>query len=441
MSQPVRRLLEFGPFRIDLEQRILLRDRQPVPLSPKAFDLLLVLTQHGGQMVLKDDLMKTLWPDTFVEESNLGQHVFQLRKALGERPQDHTYIVTVPGRGYRFAQTVRAVAEPEPEKDEEQIVMATRSLARVVIERDRKKDLRLWLAIGAMLAAILVAVGLYWRAQQKPKLTVKDTIVLADFDNRTGDPVFDGALRQGLSAQLEQSPFLNLLSDQRTRQTLALMTLPKDSRLTPETAREVCQRTASAAVLDGSIVQIGTRYLVTLKAINCSTGESLASTDADASDKNHVLDAMGKIASEIRGKLGESLSSVQKYDVSPENVTTPSLEALKAYGLAQRAQAANLAAESGSLYERAISLDPNFAMAYLGLGITDFNLGEISLATDNVQKAYELRERVSEREKLGIELIYNAIAKRNFEATRKSALLGTVIYPRNARWFTNLAVA
>jgi DNA-binding winged helix-turn-helix (wHTH) protein/tetratricopeptide (TPR) repeat protein len=441
MSQPVRRLLEFGPFRIDLEQRILLRDRQPVPLSPKAFDLLLVLTQHGGQMVLKDDLMKTLWPDTFVEESNLGQHVFQLRKALGERPQDHTYIVTVPGRGYRFAQTVRAVAEPEPEKDEEQIVMATRSLARVVIERDRKKDLRLWLAIGAMLAAILVAVGLYWRAQQKPKLTVKDTIVLADFDNRTGDPVFDGALRQGLSAQLEQSPFLNLLSDQRTRQTLALMTLPKDSRLTPETAREVCQRTASAAVLDGSIVQIGTRYLVTLKAINCSTGESLASTDADASDKNHVLDAMGKIASEIRGKLGESLSSVQKYDVSPENVTTPSLEALKAYGLAQRAQAANLAAESGSLYERAISLDPNFAMAYLGLGITDFNLGEISLATDNVQKAYELRERVSEREKLGIELIYNAIAKRNFEAARKSALLGTVIYPRNARWFTNLAVA
>jgi eukaryotic-like serine/threonine-protein kinase len=441
MSQPVRRLLEFGPFRIDLEQRILLRDRQPVPLSPKAFDLLLVLTQHGGQMVLKDDLMKTLWPDTFVEESNLGQHVFQLRKALGERPQDHTYIVTVPGRGYRFAQTVRAVAEPEPEKDEEQIVMATRSLARVVIERDRKKDLRLWLAIGAMLAAILVAVGLYWRAQQKPKLTVKDTIVLADFDNRTGDPVFDGALRQGLSAQLEQSPFLNLLSDQRTRQTLALMTLPKDSRLTPETAREVCQRTASAAVLDGSIVQIGTRYLVTLKAINCSTGESLASTDADASDKNHVLDAMGKIASEIRGKLGESLSSVQKYDVSPENVTTPSLEALKAYGLAQRAQAANLAAESGSLYERAISLDPNFAMAYLGLGITDFNLGEISLATNNVQKAYELRERVSEREKLGIELIYNAIAKRNFEAARKSALLGTVIYPRNARWFTNLAVA
>src|SRR5580698_7013184 len=153
MSQPVRRLLEFGPFRIDLEQRILLRDRQPVPLSPKAFDLLLVLTQHGGQMVLKDDLMKTLWPDTFVEESNLGQHVFQLRKALGERPQDHTYIVTVPGRGYRFAQTVRAIPVEESSNHErasdsdDQIVVASRSLSRIVIEAERKRDLRLWASV------------------------------------------------------------------------------------------------------------------------------------------------------------------------------------------------------------------------------------------------------------------------------------------------------
>jgi eukaryotic-like serine/threonine-protein kinase len=444
MPQPVKHLLEFGPFRIDPEQRLLLRDQQPVPLSPKAFDLLLVLTQHGGQVVLKDDLMKTLWPDTFVEESNLGQHVFQLRKALGERPQDHTYIVTVPGRGYRFAQTVREVAEIEPKKDElekgeAQIAVATRSLARVVIERDRGKDLRLWLAIGCMFAAIIIAVGVYWRSHQKPKLTEKDTIVLADFDNKTGDPVFDGTLRQGLSAQLEQSPFLNLLSDQRTRQTLALMAQPKNSPLTPETAREVCQRTASTAVLDGSIAQIGTRYLLTLKAMNCSTGESLASAEADASDKNHVLDAMGEIASEIRGKLGESLSSVQKYDVSPENVTTPSLDALKAYDLAHQAQVANLAAESVPLYERAISLDPNFAMAYIGLGISDFNLGENSNAAENAQKAYELRERLSEREKLGIELVYDALVTGNFEAALKADLLCTHIYPHDARVLINLA--
>jgi DNA-binding winged helix-turn-helix (wHTH) protein len=256
MDNPVKHLLEFGPFRIDPEQRLLWRDQQPVALSPKAFDLLLVLIERAGQVVLKNDLMKMLWPDTFVEEANLGQHVFLLRKALGERSQDHTYILTVPGRGYRFAQKVREVPQEATEQDEEQIVVASRSLARVVIERDRKKDLRLWLAIGALVAVMLVAVGGYWRSQQKPKLTEKDTIVLADFDNRTGDSVFDGTLRLGLSAQLEQSPFLNLLSDQRIRQTLALMAQSKDAPLNYKLARDVCQRTASTAVLDGSIAQI-----------------------------------------------------------------------------------------------------------------------------------------------------------------------------------------
>jgi DNA-binding winged helix-turn-helix (wHTH) protein/tetratricopeptide (TPR) repeat protein len=436
MTKPVKQLLEFGPFQIDSEQRLLLRDRRPVPLSPKAFDLLLALTEHGGQVVLKDDLMKMLWPDTFVEESNLGQHVFQLRKALGERPQDHSYIITVPGRGYRFVPQVRAVAE---DKGADQIVVASRSLARVVIEREGKKDRRLWLAVGAVLTAILVAVGVYWQLQRTAKLTERDTVVLADFDNKTGDPVFDGTLRQGLSAQLEQSPFLNLLSDQRTRQTLALMATPTDARLTHELAREVCQRTASAAVLDGSIGQIGARYLLTLKAINCSTGESLASAAAEAGDKNHVLDALGKIASDTRGKLGESLASVRKYDVAPENVTTPSLDALKAYNLAHRAQVSSQAAASVPLYERAINLDPNFAMAYLGLGISDFNLGESSRAAENVQKAYELREHLSEREKLGIELIYEAVVTGNFEAALKSDLMCTQIYPRDARVLGNLA--
>jgi len=445
MDSPVKHLLEFGPFRVDPEQRLLLRDRQPIPLSPKAFDLLLALAQRGGQVVLKDDLMKMLWPDTFVEESNLGQHVFQIRKALGERAQDSAYIVTVPGRGYRFAQKVREVAQEEPEnheqknKSEEQIVVASRSLARVVIEEQRKKDLRLWLAVGGVLAAVLVAVGVYWRWQRKPKLTERDTVVLADFDNRTGDPVFDGTLRLGLSAQLEQSPFLNLLSDQGVRLTLALMAQPKDAPLTLETAREVCQRAASTAVLGGSIAQIGSRYLLTLKAIDCSTGNSLASAEAEAGDKNHVLDALGKTASEIRSQLGESLASVQKYDVAAEKVTTPSLEALKAYNLAHQAQVSNLLVDSVPLYERAISLDPNFAMAYLGLGITDFNLGETSHAADNVQKAYELRASLSEREKLGIELIYDALVTGDFEAALKSDLACTHIYPRDSRVLANLA--
>src|SRR5580704_12081791 len=441
MGSPVKHLLEFGSFRIDPEQRLLLRDHEPVPLSPKAFDLLLALTERGGQVVPKDDLMKALWPDTFVEESNLGQHVFQLRKALGERPQDHTYIITVPGRGYRFAQSVRSVpVEGANNNDEEQIVVASRSLARIVIEGERKRDLRVWASATVALVAILFALGVYWRSQRRPKLTERDTIVLADFDNRTGDPVFDETLRLSLSAQLEQSPFLNLLSDQRARQTLALMAQSKDARLTQENAREVCQRTASTAVLNESIAKIGTRYLITLKAINCATGESLASTTAAADDKDHVLDALGKTASDIRGKLGESLASVQKYDVPPEDVTTASLEALQAYGLAHQTESSNQGADAVSLYQRAISLDRNFAQAYLGLGIDYFNHDETSRAAENIRKAYELRERVSEREKLGIETFYNAVVMGNFEAARKAQVLATQIYPRDARAFSNLGV-
>jgi eukaryotic-like serine/threonine-protein kinase len=446
MRNAVKRLLEFGPFRIDPEQRVLLRAGQTVPLSPKAFDLLLVLTQRSGQVVLKDDLMKLLWPDTFVEESNLGQHVFQLRKALGERPQDHTYITTVPGRGYRFAQTVETVAdapahsEIQKEDKEEQIVVASHSLARVVIEKERKSDLRLWMAVGAIVVAILVAVGVYWRSQRRPKLAETDTIMLADFFNRTGDPVFDDTLREGLSAQLAQSPFLNLLSDSRTGQTLALMGRPKDAQLTPEVAREVCQRTASAAVLNGSIAQIGTHYLLTLEAIACSSGESLASTEAEASDKNHVLDALGKVASEIRSRLGESLASVQKYDAPPEDVTTPSLEALQSYGRGYQVMIRGDWPLGISLFQRATDLDPNFAMAYARLGTLLVDSGETVQGEENIRKAYGLRNHVSEWEKFYIATHYEDMVTGNLEAARKTYELWAQVYPRNRIPLGNLGI-
>jgi len=225
-----------------------------------------------------------------------------------------------------------------------------------------------WVLSGVALVIIAVIAG-YLFLHRPAKLTEKDTIVLADFANTTGDPVFDGTLRQGLSSQLEQSPFLNLLSEERIAQTLSLMAKPKDTRLAHEVAREVCQRTASAAVLDGSIAQVGTEYLLALKAVNCSTGESLASTQAQANDKNHVLDALGKMAAEMRSKLGESLASVQKYDAPPENVTTASLEALKAYSLGYEEQMVKADYTAAiPLLQRATSLDPNFAMAYARLG-------------------------------------------------------------------------
>jgi len=446
MDNVVKHLLVFGSFRLDPEQRLLLRDRQPIPLSPKAFDLLLVLVERSGQLVLKDDLMQTLWPNTFVEESNLGQHVFQLRKALGETAQDSSYIVTVPGRGYRFAQKVQVVNEEEDDK----LVVESHSRTRMVIEEHSIPEARLLpprksgLSAAIVLVSLLAVVGIagaYFYTHRTPKLSSRDTVVLADFTNSTGDPVFDGALRQGLDAQLEQSPFLNLLSDQRIAQTLSLMTQPKGSRLSPDSAREVCQRTASAAVLNGTIAQIGARYLLTLKATNCSTGDWLASAEAEASDKNHVLDALGRVATEIRGKLGESLASVQKYDVPPEDVTTPSLEALKAYNLGYRAiQASNDFLTGIALLQRAVALDNDFAMAYARLGTAYFNLGETARGAENIRKAYDLRDRLSEREKFYIVSHYEDIVIRDIEAARQTYELWLHIYPRDTIPLDNLCI-
>ena len=434
MSKEPKHFYEFGSFRLDPDKRLLLRDNRPVPLQPKAFETLLVLVRHSETVVLKDDLMKSVWPDTFVEESNLAQNIFVLRKTLGETAGEHHYIVTIPGRGYRFTEKVRLVPAPDD------IVLQSRSITRVVIEEKRSPN-RSWLSIGVVVVVVAVGGGLYWRSQRTPKLTEKDSIVISDFANATGDAIFDGTLRQGLSAQLEQSPFLNLLSDQRIAQTLSLMAQPKDTRLTHELAREVCQRTASAAVLDGSIAQVGTQYLLTLRALNCANGESLASAEAQAKDKNHVLDAFGKLASEIRSKLGESLASVQKYDVPPEDVTTASFEALKAYSLGYRTMIAkNDYPAAIPLFQQAVSLDPNFAMAYARLGINLYNLDEPARAAESLQKAYDLRERLSEREKLYIAASHDAMATGNMEAARKTYELWEQLYPRDQFAVGNLGV-
>ena len=286
---------------------------------------------------------------------------------------------------------------------------------------------------AVILVSVAIAGAFYLRPRQTAhRLTEKDTIVLAEFTNTTGDPVFDGTLRQGLSAQLEQSPFLSLLSDQRVAQTLALMAQPKDSRLTRELAREVCQRTASAASIEGSISSLGSQYVLGLKAMNCRSGDVLANEQATASGKEQVLKAVGEAATKIRQKLGESLASVQKYDAPAENVTTPSLEALQAYGLGLQAMTVkNDYATAASLFQRAVSLDPNFAMAYARLGTSYSNLGQTARAAENTRKAYDLRERVSELEKLYIASHYENFVTGNLEAARKTYELWAQTYPRD----------
>ena len=286
---------------------------------------------------------------------------------------------------------------------------------------------------GATILAIgLTAGGWLFFSRKAHALTDKDAIVLADFDNKTGDAVFDGTLRQGLSVQLEQSPFLSLVSDQQIQQTLQLMDQKSDAKLTPEIAREICQRTGGAAVLNGSIAEIGTQYLLTLKAANCASGESLASTEAQASDKNHVLDALGKTASEIRNKLGESLSTVQKFDTPLEQATTPSVEALKAFSSGRKVQRTEGDAAAIPFFKRAIELDPKFALAYAWLGLVYVDIGEPSIAANYTRKAYELRDRTSESEKYFISARFHKEVAGNLETAEQSCKLWIQAYPRSS---------
>jgi eukaryotic-like serine/threonine-protein kinase len=295
-------------------------------------------------------------------------------------------------------------------------------------------------ATSATLVVLTLAVSGWWFFSRKTHvLTDKDTIVLADFTNTTGDAVFDGALRQGLAIQLEQSPFLSIISDQQIGQTLGLMGQPADAKLTPATARELCQRTASAAVLDGSIAQIGTEYLLTLKALNCSTGESLASTEAEASDKNHVLDALGNTASEIRNKLGESLGTVQKFDTPLDQATTPSLEALKAFSSGHKIMFSQGATGAIPYFKLAIQLDPNFAIAYAWLGRGYRDLEENATAAYYSRKAYELRGPASEAEKYFITASFDIVATGNLLKAKQTCEFWIQAYPRNPMPLTFLA--
>ena len=266
----------------------------------------------------------------------------------------------------------------------------------------------LWkVTIRAVLALVLLTVGGYFYFHRRPKLTDRDTIVLSEFDNTTGDPVFDGTLRQGLSVELEQSPFLSLVTDEQIQQTLGLM--GKNAKLTPAVAREICQRRGSTAVLNGAIAQIGSQYLLTVKAVNCADGEVLASTNAQATDKDHVLGALGNASSEIRRRLGESLASLQNYNAPLDQVTTSSLPALQAYSQATKALLEKGGTAPIPFLKRAIELDPNFAIAYTILGVTYNNVGELSLATENLRKGFELRERTSESERYSISGLYYSL--------------------------------
>jgi len=289
-----------------------------------------------------------------------------------------------------------------------------------------------WIASGITATLIAVAIGAWLLSAHKVHaLTEKDTVVLADFANTTGDPVFDGTLRQGLTVQLEQSPFLSLISEQRVQQVLQQMTKPADTRLTPQVAREVCERTASAAVLEGSIASLGSEYVLGLRAKACRSGDVLAEVQAQAPKKEDVLNVLSQTATRFRTSLGESLSTVEQHNTPLWKATTSSLEALKAYSTGMDVSFSSGFVDALPFLERAVAIDPKFAMAYASMGLMQSGLGESVLAVKNTSTAYELRDRATDRERFFITTLYDRHVTGNLERELQTLRLWQQTYPRD----------
>jgi serine/threonine protein kinase/Flp pilus assembly protein TadD len=337
---------------------------------------------------------------------------------------------------YQHASDIRAELE-RLKRDTESGRVGTGALARPVERGSTAKYVGYLRAV--LICTGLLAGGLYYRSHRSKPLTDKDTIVLADFDNKTGDTVFDDTLKTALNVSLNQSPFLNVLPDNKVAATLKLMTRPSETKLTPDVARELCQRAGSKAYIAGSIASLGSQYVLGLKATNCQTGDTLAQEQATAASKEKVLDALGEAASKLRGELGESLASVQKLDVPLEQATTSSLEALQSYSLGRRAVAEKGEAAAVPYYQHAIELDPNFAVGYLAVGDAYYSMAEVGRASEYLTKAFQLRGHASERERFAIAAQYYHLVTGDLEKAAQAYQELIAGYPRDAATHNDLA--
>jgi DNA-binding winged helix-turn-helix (wHTH) protein/tetratricopeptide (TPR) repeat protein len=437
MSSPLHSCYEFGNFRLDSGRRLLMRNGELVPLKPKVFDTLLVLVVNSGRVLDKEELIQEVWGGAAVEEVGLAKNISNLRKILGENPEEHRFIVTVPGRGYRFVADVVEVpndrASGDPESTMEPIPLPE--------QRAPGRISRTSVYAGIIAAVLVLLSGaLVFYIRGGPVLAEKDAVLLADFANRTGDPVFDETLAEGLAVQIEQSPALNIFPAARLRRTLQLMGRSPDEKVTPTVAREICERQGLKAYIYGSIVPLGSHYAITLEGANGHDGATLARTQLEADSKEQVLRTLSQAASQLRRRLGESLASIQKFDALLER-TTPSLEALHAYSMAVRESRRGRSREAILLLRRAIELDPGFANAYAALAVQYRNARQTGLAAEQVKKAYELRDHVSEREKLYVTALYHELVTADIDKNIGALTLFRQIYPREATPHNNLAVA
>jgi DNA-binding winged helix-turn-helix (wHTH) protein/tetratricopeptide (TPR) repeat protein len=507
MSLSSRRIYHFGEFRLRVSARVLERDGKPVPLGSKAFEVLTCLVMHSGEVVTKDELLKTVWPESFVEEGNLSQHIFALRRALGDRA---AFIVTVPGRGYQFTETVQEVVEPAapaPVDSGTFLLQRTRERTHIVIEetssagpasasnppvavpsdslsrnederttilraarpgtqvtvpegatlntrewpgqsgadqlglpgRARRGRISPW-AIVAVSGVALVAGWFTWRRFVRPP-AVNQRVVLAELDNRTGDAGFDVVLRNALEIDLDQSPYMDVMGAAEEMNTLRLMGRSMETALVPAVAREVCERSNRQVLIAGSVASVGQTYLLTLEATDCDSGKILAGAKVEAARKEQLLAALDSASAKLRRGLGESAESLERFQVPIAQATTSSLEALQQYSIGEYLLGRIGKEENEVLpfFQRALELDPQFAMASAAIATGYFSLGESELAGPYYQKAFDLSGQVSEKERLYIRAHYYSDDKRDVRQGIQAYQMWAETYPRDWGPWLNIA--
>ena len=430
-QSPLR--VRFRQFELNLSSGELQKDGQKVPLPPKAFELLRTLVERPGDVVTRDELRDRLWgADTFVEfNDSLNHAVKKLRQVLGDSSNGPQFIETLPRYGYRFIAPVESASDSIEEQQ---------PTAGSATNSDSKTVATIAIAAALVLVAGLIAASLYRHHRRVPALSEKDTVVLADFDNASGDPVFDDTLQQAVSISLNQSPFLNVLSESRATETLHMMGRPLGQSLTPQVARELCQRAGSKVYIAGSITTLGSQYVVGLKAVNCANGDVVAQQQATTSRKEDVLETLDAVSAKLRTELGESLATLQKFAVPLQQATTTSLEALRAYSLGRR-QASEQGLRGALPYDQqAIQIDPKFAMGYFAVGYDYFVLGEVGRGSEYFTKAFELSNGVSEREKLTIAAAYYQSVTGELDKAVNTYKEQIATYPNDASAYMDLAI-
>jgi eukaryotic-like serine/threonine-protein kinase len=442
----------FGQFVLDPARRTLSCADSAVSLTPKAFDVLLFLVQNPNRLVTKEELLRAVWGDTVVEEGNLTQYISHLRKALGDDSEDTRLIVTIARKGYQFTARVtvaeaadaakhaplQAAATETSKTDAQPVEFPARKTVKSPPPRLRWRK---WFAATALLAAIAAAFWLYSSYYRRVTLSATDTIVLADVKNETSDPIFDDALDTALRYEMEQTPYLNVLGRDKILGTLAQLRLPPTAKLTPEVARQVCLRTNSKLVISQSIGDAGNGYHLQMRALDCGSGATLAKEQADIGERNEVVHELGVTAARLRAKLGEPAHSLARFNQPLEKALSSSLEALQAGTQGFKLSLAGNAEGALKLYQRGVELDPNLSLMYGRMGATYRILGNTELSEASYTRAYQLRDRLTEKDRLGAEITYYSNVIGDWEKEYSSVLRFLEIFPRDVFAHANLREA